>query len=214
MRLHLTRATLHNLVYTAMMVTGCIVFASDVMPHPGSRQAEEQSLGANSRDDSAKGVYVAVIDHFLGEHPQAATVVLCTVAESLGMGSIEANSPKFPQLIKQSLPETTTETIEQFQKSLSRATDLPPVLGEDPRWIFATREEIDDFSPGFEAWARFHEIYPTAIGISYFSAIGFNGQGDQALVTLSTFMGRHAFPRYYLVTRDDGDWHVKDQWSN
>jgi hypothetical protein len=219
MRIRISNVARWYLLCAAMLSAGWLVFVSIVEPYTGSQRKEEESSDAVSRKDdvthvdSTKGVYMSVVDHFLAEFSQARTMVFCEVADSRGPQLDFEISPDFTRAVQHFLPDASIETTDAFQKSVSRSIDLPPVLGEDPRWVFLDQEEIDTFSPGFIAWGRFHESYPATVGISYFSPVGFNVRGNQALVALTTFTGRHAYTAYYLSAREEGGWHVQHQWS-
>jgi hypothetical protein len=203
----------------AMLATGWLVVVVGVEPHTEYQHTAGQMPGATSREmdlfhkESTYGVYVSVIDHFLREHSSAGPVILHTIAESVGPNVEFETSPKFARAVKRFLPEASMETTAAFQASCSNSIDLPPILGLDQRWNLLEREEIETFSRGPTAWGQFHKTYPSAIGISRFSPVGFDAQENQALVALYTLTGRHSNPAYYLLTRDEDGWRVRTQWS-
>jgi hypothetical protein len=79
-----------------------------------------------------------------------------------------------------------------------------------------TQEEVDELRPLDEAsgWELLYEKYPNSYGFVYLSRVGFNADLSQALVYISASHYEWSIEgSYYLMTRNDGRWEVKNSYG-
>ena len=124
-------------------------------------------------------------------------------------------------------PERLEEDLAEFQENIPLAPELvasfrernqqpyplEPVLDLRLEYQLLTQEQVDELRPQDEAseWKLFYEKYPHAVGFIYLSRVGFNTDLSQALVYFGWY--RYEQPilgGYYLMSRKDGRWFVKE----
>ncbi len=100
------------------------------------------------------------------------------------------------------------QVLEDFAQRNESASSLAAILHTPFPAAFLSEEELSTlFSPGENGgWAVFGERFPASNGIYTFSRVGFNPQGDQALVYMGLQTEDFEGGYYSLLVKRDGLW--------
>jgi len=104
--------------------------------------------------------------------------------------------------------------VEAFERLNSRRWSLLPMLSISKPYDLASEQEVSSFSEqDSEAGKRWRERHPGAWGYVYVSAVAFNADRTQALVSVSHLCGSLCGAgQYHLLEKKDGQW-VEAKWK-
>jgi hypothetical protein len=168
-----------------------------------SAETEDQSLA----DEYA--VYSVVITEFYATEDVMRFVLLDETVDAIGEGgSAETIEPFLRQSFGASLTEgTLADFLHRRTTPVPLQVDAMPKL----RYDLLNKAELDQLVDESGDWQPFFERFPEASGVIYFSPVGFDAAGEQALVYTAFYGDLGSGQGYYvLLAKRDGEW-VVDQ---
>jgi len=102
--------------------------------------------------------------------------------------------------------------VESYRSRNAAPYTLSPNLGIEQDYVLMPQEIFDQILGRKGArWTGFETKYPGASGFILFSRVGFNADGDQALVDMGYRCGDLCSAGgLYLLVKEDGDWKVQE----
>ncbi len=177
----------------------CLVFSSSCSRPP-------VATAVLDRESEEYKIYSVLIrDKFL---KQAITTVV--VKDETGIHPLGKNYDL--GYIKRGLTGTTQELIDDFAMQNREPFPLKDRFDVNATIILFDKEKQQQIFIDGKGWERFYEIYPNSQGIATFSKVGFNRQGDQALVYYGNQEHWLAGTGYFvLFEKKNGEWSIKSE---
>ncbi len=113
------------------------------------------------------------------------------------------------ELLARFFPTLEETTFEDYQKSneAPHTIDLP--LTSSTPYVLVSRSELDDLIE-YGNWEKFNQKFPETHGVVFFSKIGFNKEGTQALVFMGYSCGGECgIGNIYLFNFNGTEWQMK-----
>jgi hypothetical protein len=179
-------------------------------PATSTQVSESTDTPQTDPDNEEYAVYNALLEsNFKGDDINQILIIDHTQVNNPGL--LEKDLTEFQENIP-----LAPELVASFKERNQQSYPLNPVLDFGLEYQLLTQEEVDELRPLDEAsgWELLYEKYPNSYGFVYLSRVGFNADLSQALVYISA--SHYEWPiegSYYLMTRNDGRWEVKNSYG-
>jgi len=93
------------------------------------------------------------------------------------------------KLLKQKMPSLENETFINYRTANQESQTINLSLSLSKPYDFVSESELDNLIDEYDIWDKFNQKYPEAHVYTFFSKVGFNTKGNQALVYMAHSCG-------------------------
>ena len=196
-----------------LLINGLWISVTNALTFTSETPVPAISLRAEA-DDERYAVLSAVIRELYVEQDTSLVVIqnedACPDADQ-ELAEIPQNQEESENSAFAALDGLKAETIKNFHQNLGRCDRLQRKLSIPVQYVLVNRTELDQmFTSVGRGWSQFYRKYPESSGILSFSYVGFDSEGQQALVGTSRGCGGLCGSGgLVLLTKVDGSWRVK-----
>lgn len=197
----MSRALLLIATYVLALGWICICCPSIPVAQPSSTPMVQ-----GDRESDEYDVYAALIDEmYVDERVKLIVIVDHTDAD------YSEDLDQTLQYVTENISGIQQETLDDFKAQNAQSHPLRDDFNlRVPHGLISQREMKEIFSTG-SGWDEFYQKYPDSQGAMTLSRVGFNREGDQALVYVGNQSHWLAGAGYYvLLARQDGAWVIQD----
>ncbi len=134
------------------------------------------------------------------------------IQDQTGMG-VSSTEPSQLQSIRDSLPEVSQALLDDFAAQNAQPVTLQDRFNLSVNVVLIGQDEVSRlFGQSGSGWDEFYKRYPNSQGLMTLSRVGFNAQGDRALVYIGNQSHYLAGAGYAVVLGlKDGQWTILNQ---
>jgi len=156
-------------------------------------------------------IYTLVAGQYIHEGINLLTIEDRTISPYREMNT----SFDFIQYIKEQSPALAQETADHFRSKNNQQYDIERLLDIEIDYVLIKREEFEEIIHGSatfdEGWQTFLDTHSSA-GIMAFSRVGFNSDGNQALLYFERGCGPECGSGiFFLLVKDGKNWKIQEK---
>ena len=114
------------------------------------------------------------------------------------------------RLLKKDMPSLDNETFRNYRMANKKHQTINLSLSLSKPYDFIKESELDNLIDEYDNWDKFNQKYPGAHVYTFFSKVGFNTKGNQALVYMAHSCGGSCGQgNLYCVVFVDNRWKIE-----
>lgn len=114
------------------------------------------------------------------------------------------------EILERIFPTLEDETFENYQESNKVPHTINFPLTTNKPYVLVSKFELDSLIDKYDNWDKFNEKFPETHVVTFFSKVGFNKEGTQALVYMGHSCGGECgVGDIYLFSFDGTEWKMK-----
>ena len=113
------------------------------------------------------------------------------------------------EAVKREFPAMEMETINDYEAANQKPQTVTISLNLNKPYDFVSNSDLDNLIEKYDIWDKFNHKYPGTHVYTFFSRVGFNNKGNQALVYMAHSCGGECGKgNLYFLTFDGSKWKI------